>query len=213
MRYYVHQMDADMSETAHHEQESDARALHRCFFALRFDDEVNAQLAALTDELRAFGADISWVRTQNLHVTMRFLGEITDEQLERVLAIPGDGLVDAFSLRAQGLGAFPGLRVPKIMWAGVAGAAAEDGDRFLELQALTEQWARAVGLPHEHRRFRPHVTIGRMRRPGDNLREVVDVLTTRELITPPSRIDAVRLLRSTPSGIYEEIGRWGLRAG
>ncbi|MBC8146006.1 MAG: RNA 2',3'-cyclic phosphodiesterase [bacterium] len=187
----------------------DQTILHRCFYALRFEQPSIAYLSAIIDDLRAFDADVAWVRDESLHITLRFLGELTDEQLESALAVPGEPVVGAFTLRAVGLGAFPGLRNAKVMWAGIAAASEEDRRRFLELQSLAESWAQAIGLAPEKRRFRPHVTLGRVRRPGEHLREVIDQITTRECSSPLSTIREVLLMRSGPSA-YEVLQSWSL---
>src|SRR5687767_7897801 len=94
--------------------------LHRCFYALRFESASVEYLSGIIDDLRARGADVAWVRNESLHITLRFLGELTDDELERALAVPGEPTVGSFKLRAVGLGAFPGLRNAKVMWAGIA---------------------------------------------------------------------------------------------
>lgn len=182
--------------------------LHRCFYALRFEEPTITYLSSLIETLRAHGADVAWVREENLHLTLRFLGELSDIQLARALAAPHERIVDSFELAAQGLGAYPGLRNAKVIWAGVGSPTPNGRSRLEELQSHTEQWARASGIPPEHRRFRPHITLGRIRRPGDRLRELIDDITTRECQSPVSGIRSVVLLRSGAGGAYEEVGGW-----
>jgi RNA 2',3'-cyclic 3'-phosphodiesterase len=187
--------------------------LHRCFYALRFEEPTIAYLSETIAALRRHGADVGWVRDANLHLTLRFLGEITDVQLERALTVPDAASVGAFALAAEGLGAFPGLRNAKVIWAGVSSPTLEERSRLEELQSRTERWAREIGLPPENRRYRAHVTLGRVRRPGENLRELIDDVTTRDCSSPPSRITSVVLLRSTlgsGGSVYEELGAWKL---
>lgn len=184
------------------------QTLHRCFYALRFEEPTITYLSSMIAHLSAHGADVAWVREANLHLTLRFLGELSDVQLKRALAAPTEGLVGTFELAAQGLGAFPGLRNAKVIWAGVGAPTLEGRSRLEELQSHTEQWARASGVAAEHRRFRPHITLGRIRRPGDRLRELIDDITTRECQSPVSKIQSVVLLRSGEGVMYEEIGKW-----
>jgi RNA 2',3'-cyclic 3'-phosphodiesterase len=187
--------------------------LHRCFYAVRFEPPTTAYLGSIIAGLDAHGADVAWVREANLHLTLRFLGEITDEQLERAVAAADDVPRGTMLLSAHGLGAFPGLRNARVVWAGVAAASMVERSRLDALQAHTERWARVLGVPPENRRYRPHITLGRVRRPGDKLRELIDDVTTRECQSPPSRISELLLLRSTLSSrgsYYEEIARWSL---
>jgi 2'-5' RNA ligase len=187
------------------------KALHRCFFALRFDPPTRAYLASIVEELRSHGADVAWVREENLHLTLRFLGEIDDDQLARAMSSSQMPAVGAMHLSAMGLGAFPGLRNAKVIWTGVAAASKDERHRLEALQSHTERIARSLRLQPENRPYRPHVTLGRIRRPGDRLRELVDDITTRECSSPASTIEEIVLIRSrlaSGGSVYEEIARW-----
>jgi 2'-5' RNA ligase len=191
----------------------DQPQLHRCFYALRFAPSTTAYLAGIIDELRRHGADVAWVRDVNLHLTLRFLGEITDDQLAAAIAAPHDVPRGTMLLSAQGLGAFPGLRNARVVWAGVAAGSMTERSRLDVLQAHTERWARMLRVPPENRRYRPHITLGRVRRPGEKLRELVDDITTRECSSPASRVTELELVRSKLSSggsQYETLARWEL---
>lgn len=192
--------------------EQDA-TLHRCFYALQFEEPTLSYLSATIAALRTHGADVAWVRDASLHLTLRFLGEITGTLLERARALPSTEDIGPFAITAEGLGAYPGLRNAKVVWAGVNAPTLEDRSRLEQLQSRTERWARELGLPPENRRFRPHITLGRIRRPGEKLRELVDDVTTRPCHSPQSRITRLVLLRSTlgeGGSVYEEIDGWEL---
>ena len=125
----------------------------RLFAAIEIPDELRPQLAAL----RAPLPGAKWIDPANLHLTLRFAGDIDN----RVATEFADGLaaihVDCFELRFAGLGAFGG-NDPKSLWAGFVPSS--------QLEALVracERTARAAGLPPESRAFRPHVTLARMR--------------------------------------------------
>ncbi len=125
----------------------------RLFAAIEIPDELRPRLVALRSPLP--GA--RWVEPDNLHLTLRFAGDIDN----RVASEWADGLagidVDCFELRLAGLGAFGG-NDPKTLWAGV--------DASPQIEALAracERAARAAGLPAEARKFKPHVTLARMR--------------------------------------------------
>jgi 2'-5' RNA ligase len=177
-------------------------------------EPINRYLAEIISELRSHGASVSWTPEANLHITLRFLGDITAGQLDEartLLAAEGDH--QGFDLRAEGLGAFPLLRAPRIFWAGVAGGTQQDTDRLLHLQARTEQWARRIGLPAENRRYAPHITLGRVRRPLTALKELTDDVIGRACHSETCHIAELLLLRSrlTPKGsIYEVEGRGSL---
>jgi len=195
----------------------------RLFVAVPLPEPTCAAIEAVVGRVRAkvagaeaAGGRVRWVRLDGLHVTLRFLGEITERQLQQALALPEREQLESFSLRVEGLGAFPGLRNPRIVWAGVTGETLDDLRHLEHLQKRTERWARDLGLPPENKRYTSHVTLGRPRRPFENLRELMDDVAAREFRTPPVRIDELHLVRSTlaPGGsIYTTIGHWALRAG
>lgn len=189
------------------------QSLHRCFFAVKFSAEIEDYVAAIINNLQKHGADVAWTPQRNLHLTLRFLGEISEPQLQQVLQLPTAELSPlGFRLRAAGLGAFPTLRSARVLWAGVEGETAEHRQQLNELQAMTERWAREIGLTPEGRRYTPHITLGRVRNPSAGLRNVVDVMTTGECLSPFCTITELLLMRSTLTergAKYEIVERWG----
>ncbi len=133
----------------------------RAFLAIELSDEVRASLAALIDRFRKVPSKVSWVPSENLHLTLRFLGDIDRSALEYL----ADGLaeqlqqVESFRVTVQGVGAFPTARRPGVVWAAVA----RPPRPLMEAQALVEKAARAAGLDAEGRDFVPHITLGRVR--------------------------------------------------
>jgi 2'-5' RNA ligase len=125
----------------------------RLFTAVELPAEIRHGLARLRIPLP--GA--KWVEEENLHLTLRFAGDIDN----RLAAEFADALaqvdVPAFELRLQGLGAFGG-NDPRVLWAGV-----ETSTALETLARANERAARAAGLPAEARTFKPHVTIARLR--------------------------------------------------
>lgn len=145
----------------------------RAFLAIDPNDETRASLAALIDRFRRVPAKVSWVRPENLHLTLRFLGDIDHESLERL----ADGLaaplseVDSFRVCAHGVGAFPNARRPGVIWVGIKDPPAP----LFEAQLMVEEAVRAAGLEAERRDFKAHITLGRVRdrRPGRQLIECI----------------------------------------
>jgi 2'-5' RNA ligase len=135
----------------------------RSFVAILLNDEVRSAVAAEIARLRPLAPRVGWVAAPNLHLTLKFLGEQPPDALEQVK----DGLTEAvtgailFSLRFQGLGAFPGMARPRVLWVGVA----EGGQAAQALQARVEAALGRRGFPREDRPFSPHLTVGRVREP------------------------------------------------
>lgn len=188
--------------------------LHRCFYAIRFGDEVVDYLDSIISALKSHGADVGWVPPKNIHLTLRFLGEVTGQQLEAAIGMTElDESYRGFTVRARGLGAFPLLRAPRVLWAGMELETQSYLDRLLRLQGTTEQWARTIGVPPENRPYKPHITLGRVHRASDRLRELMDDVITRECespLTPISNIVLIRSMLSSGRSAYEEVARWEL---
>lgn len=133
----------------------------RLFVALSLPEQTRQRLAQISRGIP--GA--RWVEEQNLHLTLRFLGEVErhqahdiDDALSRVDA-------QAFPLSLAGVGEFGEDRKPRSIWVGV-----DNNPALLQLQARIEQAVQRAGLPPERRKFKPHVTLARFRsHPGDKL--------------------------------------------
>jgi 2'-5' RNA ligase len=135
----------------------------RGFVAVLLPDGVRARLAATAAELRARAPGLAWVRADNLHLTLRFLGEVEPAALERVreaVEIAATA-VPAFTVELGGLGGFPSGRAPRVVWAGVIAG----GEGLGALHAALEAALITRGIPGEGRGFHPHVTLARARDP------------------------------------------------
>jgi 2'-5' RNA ligase len=137
----------------------------RLFIALSIPDAIRAEISSFVKGLRRIGGDVKWVEPENLHVTLKFMGETP---LQRVSGITGamDGALkgmEAFTVEMKGLGAFPGLQRPRVFWAGISGGA-------VELQSAAgsiEDALELAGFDRSDREFRAHLTIGRARTQGN----------------------------------------------
>lgn len=137
----------------------------RAFIAIELPPAVQEGLAALVERLRESGARLTWVKADNMHLTLRFLGDVSSEALERLRGYLSDALADThpFSLSVRGLGAFPNPRRPSVLWAGVEC----EGDELSRVQAAMEHAARAIGLAPETKAFHPHLTLARVKNPAE----------------------------------------------
>jgi 2'-5' RNA ligase len=133
----------------------------RGFVAVLLPDDVRARLAAAAAELRGRAPGLAWVRPDNLHLTLRFLGEIGPVTLERVREAMAVAAATAtpFTVALGGLGAFPSGRAPRVVWAGVVAG----GEGLRTLHAALESTLVARGIPGEGRTFHAHVTLARAR--------------------------------------------------
>ncbi len=135
----------------------------RAFVAVNIPETIRAALAEAQGKLKRVPADVSWTAAQNIHLTLKFLGEIGESGAARV----GRALEEAtaphapFAVAVSGFGVFPPKGLPRVLWAGMV----EGAEPLVSLQASVERALAALGFPREKRRFRPHLTLGRVRSP------------------------------------------------
>jgi 2'-5' RNA ligase len=154
-------------------------ALLRTFVAVETSEEVRSALETVQTSLRRQRVRARWVRPRGMHLTLKFLGEIPADQVPRAaeaLRSAADGQA-GFSLTVAGIGVFPDLRRPRVVWAGLSGGIAP----LAALQIRVEDALAAVGFPREARPFRAHLTIGRCSEPAapDVMAEAVRTLSGR----------------------------------
>ncbi len=123
--------------------------------------------------MRTAGAGVAWVTTENLHVTLKFLGWVEPPRLELVDAALDRAVTGlaAFDLSIESLGAFPTPTRPRVLWAGIG----EGKARLAALADRVERELAALGFAREDRAFSPHVTLGRVKEPRKN-RDLADAL-------------------------------------
>lgn len=135
----------------------------RVFCAIELPDEVREAAAAHVARYRRNfeGVRASWARPESLHVTLKFIGEVTAprvEALTRAAAAAADGSAP-FVLSAEGAGAFPSRGPARVLWLGVR----DEAGGLAQLQRRLEAECEAVGFRREKRDFKPHLTVARMR--------------------------------------------------
>jgi len=135
----------------------------RSFIAIEVPQTLQARMGELQRELKRAEADVKWVRPEGIHLTLKFLGSISLEDIEKLtLAItPAVASWVPFEVRLFSLGCFPSSRNPRVLWLGVDRGGAE----VLSLQRAIEKKAAEAGFLPETKPFKPHLTLGRVRSP------------------------------------------------
>ncbi len=133
----------------------------RTFVAILLPEAVKAKIAELVRPLRHLTVDVKWVEEENLHLTLKFLGEISRTEVEKLDALLA-GLFareSAFLLDYGGWGVFPSKENPRVLWIGLGG----DVDYLRRIQGKVEDICSCLGFPREKKNFHPHITLGRIR--------------------------------------------------
>lgn len=133
----------------------------RAFIALPLPPEVIQLASDLQSRLRSEGLKLRWVRPRGMHLTLKFLGDIPasfvvdlDQAMQR--AARGCGRVN---LALQGMGVFPGIKRPRVLWLGIGGAI----ERLGELHSRLDTELERIGVARERRPFRAHLTVARIK--------------------------------------------------
>jgi RNA 2',3'-cyclic 3'-phosphodiesterase len=128
----------------------------RIFIGIDLGPEVRARIARFLEGVQGFAPEARWVRAESLHITLKFIGEQTPEQVEaiaeRLRRVEGR----AFEIRSAGYGFFPTAKAPRVFWIGI-----HAGPQLGELAESIDMATSELGIPREDRPFSPHLTLAR----------------------------------------------------
>jgi 2'-5' RNA ligase len=165
----------------------------RSFIAIDLSAPVRTALQRLRDQFAQLRCEVRWVRVEGVHVTLKFLGWVEPARLEQVHTTLAAAVADqpALQVRARGLGAFPNLRRPRVLWVGL------EGKGLAELATCVEEAMSRLDFEPERRGFTPHITLGRVNGMGGWSR--VEELFKAHLSDDFEEciVDAVTIYRST----------------
>ncbi|MEM8733695.1 MAG: RNA 2',3'-cyclic phosphodiesterase [Planctomycetota bacterium] len=144
--------------------------LIKLFVAVPIATPADQELIGVIDSLREHVSGVRWVEREQLHLTLKFIGDVDNRDLLEACRLVSSAVANAapFPLRLGGLGAFPSVqpngpvKPAKVIWAGVQ----EGAKQLSELNAELDRSLKALGIPSEHRQYQPHVTLGRSDRSG-----------------------------------------------
>ncbi len=183
----------------------------RAFVAIKIETRVAQKIGEAQSNLNTAFTGIRWVKPENLHLTLKFLGSVGDDKvtpiadaLERALH-----LTPRFSVACRGLGVFPDIRKAKVLWVGL------EGKPLAHLAATVEDALEPMGFAREKRAFKPHLTVGRWRDSAgrsDLLRRELERSQRQDFGT--SKVNEVILIQSVlkPGGaVYTPLKVFPLR--
>ncbi len=184
----------------------------RVFIAIELESSIKENIARIQARLKVTQDKIKWVEPSSVHLTLKFLGEIEEEKLEKVHQITRElgERVSPFKIRVKGMGVFPGFSSPKVIWIGARDTSSE----LEELAVWLEEALVREGFVREKRKWKAHLTLGRVKslKERERLRELVQ----EEIETEAGRMEVrdITIMRSqlTPRGpIYTSLGKIGLK--
>ena len=180
----------------------------RCFIAIDIDDQKlldNLNKVAIMLNLQG----VKPVERENMHITLRFLGEISDPLVQEVIENLKHVSYKEFQVRVMGLDAFPNSRWPRVVWAGIK----EGHSELIQLQAIIENEIQSLNLRLEREKFHPHVTIARVkdRRSLSKVIEILNNFKEEEFGSFRAKDFSLKQSILTPHGpIYKDIVRFKL---
>jgi 2'-5' RNA ligase len=180
----------------------------RAFIAIDLPANIRSSLAEAQEMLKSFGFRAKWVRPQNIHLTLKFLGNIDRGHIHEIIAamtLTADDF-SGLSLFAKEIGVFPNIRRPRVIWAGLNGQL----EILKNLQQTLDGHLAGAGFPKETRAFKGHLTLGRLKGKiaSDRMKTAIDRLKGFE--SEAFEISEVILFKSElrPTGaVYTKIER------
>jgi len=165
----------------------------RCFIALDISDHIRRDFGDTIDRLKKHDADVKWVRVDNMHLTLKFLGKTPENILPKIQESLFNVVLsyNPFYIRIYGTGVFPNRKYPRVIWVGV-----EDSDMLKRLYSDIENVMASLGFKKEQRSFKPHLTLGRVRSHKRIMPVVLDLDTFKDKEFGNIHIKKIKLMKS-----------------
>ena len=169
----------------------------RAFIAIELPAELQNRIGQAISNLQQHaGHAVRWVSTQNIHLTIKFLGNVSPSNLDALTTVLSSESVrhKGFEIRVGGLGAFPNKLRPRVVWVGVQAPV-----QLIELQHGIDREINRLGYPGEERDFSPHLTLGRVSQHASpqEVKQIAEALSISSIGDLGSvHVDSIRLFRS-----------------
>ncbi len=184
----------------------------RTFIAIKISQEIQEKLVGIQEKLKQADAQVSWIKPDNIHLTLKFLGDIEEAQIPAILDTMAASAktVSPFPIQIGYAGAFPNMSFPRVIWIGVT----DDEDGSLKtLEADLSPRLEALGFQGESGRFQPHLTLGRVRSQKNKSTLFRAIEGIVNIWVGVCSVDALYLIRSelkSTGSEYIEIGKVNL---
>ena len=172
----------------------------RTFIAIELDNTIKDNVSELIQKLDTGGRNIRWVKPQGMHLTLKFLGDVSEDKNTKVKSVLGSIATDysRFPLSLKGTGTFPpAARIPRVVWIGI-----EKNEFLQNIQDRVEKELHNIRFPKEKRKYFPHLTLGRVK--GlQNIETIMETLNQyKEAEFGGMTVNKITLFKSTlkPTG-------------
>ena len=184
----------------------------RLFIAIEIPGEIKQKMADVQRRLRDTAVDAGWTRPEGIHLTLKFLGEITESKVPDIMgtltrALGGTG---GFRLEIERVGTFPSPKNARVVWVGVSG----DVERLMNLQTAVEDAMAELGMERDDRLFTPHLTLGRIKylRSKEKWLNILEEIKNIKLAGFDVKAVALMMSELRRTGaVYSEMGRIELK--
>ena len=178
----------------------------RAFIALRLPENILFSINKIQEDLKQYRLPVRWVQPENIHLTLKFFGNISESDTEIIGIAMGDcaGCCSPLTLSAKGIGVFPSVARPRVIWAGFSGRIS----LLLSFQDALEKRLEKSGFKKEERPFRGHLTIGRFKDRVDSEKLIEAIRKHKDFNTDVFNAGEIILFKSDllPAGpVYTEL--------
>lgn len=138
-----------------------SKEMVRTFVCIEMPGDVRDRMEQLQVKLKQAGVEVSWVKPSNIHLTLKFLGDVPRPKIQGVCSAVERAAraFEPFEIEVSGTGCFPSMNSPRVLWVGLS----QVPNELKQLQAVLEDGLAGEGFARDTRRFAPHLTIGRLR--------------------------------------------------
>ncbi len=183
----------------------------RAFISIEIPQEVREKISLIQEQLKTIETPVKWVRPQSIHLTLKFLGNISEAQIPDIknCMSAAAGGIAPFTVNIKGTGVFPNLNYPRVIWLGLH----DKTDSLFRLQKGIDGCLSRIGVEAEERGFTPHLTLGRIKSLKGKNQLIRTIHIYREIEAGEIAVDKINLMKSqlNPAGaIYTILGEVGL---
>ena len=177
----------------------------RCFIAIQIPQEIKFEIESYLSQLKRISPSIRWVKITGLHITLKFLGEIEKDLLDKIRSSLKSisNIFQPFDISIMDCGTFPNKKRPRIIWLGIE----PDADNMLiKIYQWLEESLVPFGFEKEQRKFTPHLTIGRIKFP-DNMDKLLGFIEKEPFPKKQFSVEEIVLMQSIlkPTGAEYQI--------